>query len=213
MAPTAPEPLRIGTMDDLAPEALGLQAGVTTADEARAILLRRGLTGVTESRFGSGSGATVEVLGADYQSRVHVFQNGRYAQSLALSTGGVLPYGLALAATRHEGADVVMALYRDPLAERPRPPELLSYRVVEGRFQLVARMTFDGLFKKHGGMLVGSDLNAGVMLVARDADGDLWDTSYLVHFDGERLALRPKSMVEAMRCSCVREYAFGTPAR
>jgi hypothetical protein len=205
-------------MDDLTPEALGLRAGATTADEAKAILMQRGLTGITESRYGSDRGSTLELLGADYQSRVHVFRNGRYDQSLMLPTGGVLPYGLALAAASDDGGnDVVLALYRDPLAQGAQPPQLLSYRVVGDRYQLVARMTFERLVRKHDGMtrpmLVGSDLNAGVMLVARDADGDLWDTSYLVRFEGDRLALKAKSMVEALRCSCVRDYAFNTAAR
>lgn len=216
-APVVEEPLRIGTLDDLSPEALGLQPGVTSADDAKASLLSHGLTGITRASFAREKGEPVEVLGADYQTRLHLFRNGRYEASLRLPTQGLPPYGIALGLGEAGASDLLLVLYRDPLARTEEPPVLLSYRLSAGRYDLVARSTFDSLVKKHGGMtsplLVGSDLTNGVMLVARDKDGALWETSYLVRFDGAGVVLEPKPITDALRCSCVRAYAMGLPHR
>lgn len=216
-APVVEEPLRVGTLDDLAPEALGLRPGATTVEAARASLASRGLTGVASASFARASGGSVEVLGADYQSRLHVFRNGRYESSLALSTGGLPPYGLALGLGEAGEGDVLLVLYRDPLARAEEPPVLLAYRIAGTTYELMASTSFDSVVRENGGMtsplFVGSDLTEGVMLVARDRDGSLWDRSYLVRFDGGRIALEPRPITEALRCSCVRAYAMGTAYR
>ena len=94
--PTVHEPLRVGTLTDAAPMALGFRVGVTTLGEARGKLEHGKFTGVVSDGYARESGARLEVLGADYQSRVHVFRSGKYEASLPLATHGLPPYGMAL---------------------------------------------------------------------------------------------------------------------
>mgnify|MGYP007026485947 CR=1 FL=1 len=203
----------MGTLDDLTPETLGLRTGITTTEQARAALTTRGLTGIVDASYARERGASVEVLGADYQSRLHVFKSGRYEGSVSLPTGGLPPYGLALGVGAAGAADVLLVLYRDPLARAEQPPVLLGYRVEGGRYELVTRTSFETLVRQNGGMtrplFVGNDLTTGVMLVARDSGGSLWDEGYLVRLDGGVITLEPRPIDEALRCSCVRAYAMG----
>lgn len=215
-APVVSEPLRVENLDDLPPESLGFRAGTTTIEEARAAFEARRLTGVALARYAREDGPTLEVLAADYQTRLHLFENGRYRASIDLPTAGLPPYGLAVGLGRAGDADVLLALYRDPLARAEEPPQMLSFAISNAGVALVDRRSLRGLVSKHGGMtlpaLIGNDLDTGVMLVARDAEGALWDTSYLFTFDRGRVGVRPQPMTEAMRCSCVRDYAFATGA-
>lgn len=208
------EPLRVENVDDLTPEALGFRPGVTTIDEARFVLEGRRMTGVALARYARERGPTIEVIAADYQTRVHLFENGRYRESVKLPTAGLPPYGLALGLGQAGDSDVLMALYRDPLSRAEEPPRLLSYRFTQRGIELVDHRSLAGIVNRQGGMtlpaLIGNDLSTGVMLIARDAGGALWDTSYLFTFDSDRVAVKPQPMIDAMRCSCVRDYAFAT---
>jgi len=214
LAPTIREPLRAETVADLAPDMLGFRRGATTLDEARSTLRLRHLTGIVDDGYAREQGGRFEVLAADYQSRVHLFRDGTYEQSLTLATHGLPPYGIALRIAKDGPSDVLLVLYRDPLARVEEPPTLLSFRVETTALQPLGRASLEGLVARHGGMsapiLVGNDLADGVMLVARDREGELWDTSYLLRFESGKLALEPKPMTEALRCSCVRAYASGT---
>ncbi|HTJ84970.1 MAG TPA: hypothetical protein VL400_24800 [Polyangiaceae bacterium] len=227
LLPSVEEPLRVGTLDDLGPDSLGFRRGVTTTDEARAALAARGLTGIADASYASppapvGPGAPAtstlaptrfEVLAADYQSRVHLFENDRYRESIVLPTGGVPPYGVALGLGEGKVGTALLVLYRDPLARRDAPPTLLGFELARGRVALASRASLPSLVARHHGMtspaLIGSDLDAGVMLVARDRHGALWDESYLVRFDRGAFSLKPRAMTDALRCSCVRNYAYG----
>ncbi len=212
--PTVHEPLRVGTLTDAAPLALGFRVGVTTLGEARGTLERKRFTGVVSDGYARETGARLEVLGADYQSRVHVFRGGTYEGSLPLATRGLPPYGMALRLAKDGERDVLLVLYRDPLARREEPPTLLSFAVEPDGLKPLGRAPLTSLVAQHGGMsspiLIGNDMGEGVMLVARDRDGELWNTSYLVRLDGSALRLEPKPMTEALRCSCVRAYAAGS---
>jgi hypothetical protein len=212
-APAVEEPLRVGTLDDLRPEALGLQRGITTSDEARMTLRNRGLTGMVEDAYVGPAGKTLEVLAADYQRRVHVFVDRRYSTSLELPTHGLPPYGLAVRFAARGTDEMLLVLYRDPLARAHEPPVLVAYTRAGDEFRMTARSSFAPLVARHRGMtrpmLVGNDLDSGIMLVARERDGTLWDTSYLVRFEQGEFALQPHPMTEAMRCACLRAYAFG----
>ena len=211
--PTVREPLRVGTLTDAPPMALGFRVGVTTLGEARGKLEHGKFTGVVSDGYARESGARLEVLGADYQSRVHVFRGGKYEASLPLATHGLPPYGMALRLAKDGNRDVLLVLYRDPLAREGEPPTLLSFAVEPDGLKPLGRAPLQSLVARHGGMsspiLVGNDLGEGVMLVARDRDGELWNTSYLLRLSGTSLLLEPKPMTEALRCSCVRAYAEG----
>jgi len=214
VVPVVSEPLRVGNVADPAPEALGLRAGVTGFDEAREGLSARGLTGVVQDEFAPGSGGLVGVLAADYQSRVHVFRGGRYDRSIVLPTGGLPPYGMALRIARDGPATRLLVLYRDPLDRAAFRPTLLSFDWRGDHFEMATRTSLEGLVARQAGMthpmLLGDDLTDGVLLVARDAGGTLWDTSYFVRVAGGQLVFEAQPTRDAMRCSCVQRYAFGS---
>lgn len=215
--PTVREPLRVGTLTDTPPLALGFRVGVTTLGEARGKLEHDRFTGVVSDGYARETGARLEVLGADYQSRVHVFRGGTYETSLSLATHGLPPYGMALRLAKDDSRDVLLVLYRDPLARAALPPTLLSFAVEGDGLKPLGRAPLQAIVARHGGMtspmLIGNDLGAGVMLVARDKSGELWNTSYLLRLSGSALVLEPKPMTEALRCSCVRAYAAGEALR
>ena len=214
--PTVREPLRVGTLTDAPPLALGFRVGVTTLGQARGTLERERFTGVVSDGYARESGARLEVLAADYQSRVHLFRGGTYERSLPLATHGLPPYGMALRLARDGERDVLLVLYRDPLARKEEPPTLLSFAVEPDTLRPLGRAALASLVDRNGGMtspmLIGNDMKEGVMLVARDREGALWSTSYLLRFRGDALELEPKPMTEALRCSCVRAYADGVSA-
>jgi len=60
--------------------------------------------------------------------------------------------------------------------------------------------------------IIGDDLADGVLLVARDAGGSIWETGYFLRMRGNGLRLEPQPMMDALRCSCVRKYAMGFTA-
>jgi hypothetical protein len=111
----------------------------------------------------------------------------------------------------------LLVLYRDPLNRAAFPPTLLSFDWRDGRFELASRTSLEGLASRHDGMtlpaLLGDDLADGVLLVARDAGGAVWDTSYFLRLAGGRIVLEPRATADAMRCSCVRRYAFDVTGR
>lgn len=216
-APVIEEPMRIENVRDLDATALRLEPGVSTVDEARERLLSAGITGVTEDAYATTSGASVEVVGADYQRRIHVFRGGKYAHSFTLPTHGVPPYGVTLRLGTAARQTLLFVLYRDPLARAAEPPGILAYAVApDATLTLVARASLGDVVARQGGMsrplLVGSDFDDGVMLVARDAGGALWDESVLLRFRGGQIEHAPRPITEALRCSCVRKYAVGATA-
>jgi hypothetical protein len=218
-APVIDEPLRVGNVADLSPDALGLRDQVTTLAEARALLVQRGMTGIVEDTFADTSGPTTSVLGADYQSRLLLFVGERYQGSIALPTHGLPPYGMAvrLGLEGSPGAQkrMLLVLYRDPLARDTEPPRLLTFELQPSGFELASHTTLEAMTADRGGMtqpmMLGDNLVEGIMLVARDKDGSLWDTSYLLKMENGALTFKPQSMVEALRCSCVQKYALGLP--
>jgi hypothetical protein len=217
IAPVVDEPLRVGNVADPKPEALGLRAGVTGFDDARDALSARGYTGVVTDAYAPPGGALFGVLAADYQSRVHVFRGGVYDRSIVLPTSGLPPYGMALRIARDGPAVRLLVLYRDPLDRSAFPPTLLSFDWAEDHFELATRTSLDELVSKQEGMtrplLIGDDLADGILLVARDAGGALWDTSYMVRITGGRAVFEPRPMTDALRCSCVQRYAHGEAMR
>lgn len=215
--PTIEEPLRVATVADLGPAVLGLQPGVTSLAEAKASYAARGLTGVVDDTHVVGARGTLSVLAADYQSSVRLFENDRYVGELKLPTRGLPPYGLAVRIGWERAAPEILVLYRDPLDRVEEPPTLLLFRKSAesqpSAFALAARTPLGEVAERHGGMsqpmLLGDSLAEGVLLVARDREGDLWDTGYFLREGAGAISLEPQPIADAMRCSCVARYAAG----
>jgi len=226
--PPAREPMRMGTMDDFSADSLGLRAGVTTLDEARERMQARALTGIAEDAFVPTSGPALAVLGADYQRRIHVFSDGRYLESVELGDQG-LPYGLVVRLGADAQSTVLLVVRRDPLGRKSAPPSLLTYRwsseyrgsngddpyeatAPRGGFVAAGSLSLARIMQRHGGMirpiLVGAELDEGILLLARDEHGMVWDKGYLVRSRNGAMALDAMPWAKAMRCSCVQKYSM-----
>lgn len=96
LAPVVREPLRIGNLNDVSAGELGFVPGRTSFAEAKLAFERRHMTGIAVAEYARPRGPSIEVVAADYQSGLHVFQRGVYDHSLSLPTRGLPPYGLAL---------------------------------------------------------------------------------------------------------------------
>src|SRR5258708_13298174 len=103
----------------------------------------------------------------------------------------------------HDGrATQLLVLYRDPLDRSAFPPTLLSFDWGEDHFELATRTSLEDLVSKQEGMtrplLIGDDLADGVLLVARDAGGALWDTSYMGRIAGGHAPLAPQPLTHSL---------------
>lgn len=206
------EPLRVATVADL-PPATVLRQGETRLEDAKAIYLARGLTGVVADTHVVASGGTLGVIGADYQRQLSLFQNDRFVGALALPTGGLPPYGLAVRIAEEAERSEILVLYRDPLDRAEEPPTLLLFKQAGEVFALDVRTPLTDLVEENGGMsspmLLGDSISEGILLVARDRDGDLWESGYFLRRSGSTIRLEEQPLADAMRCSCVRKYAAG----
>jgi len=215
-----PEPLRIENWDDLSQEQLGFVKGQTGFAEAVEALRRRGLTGIAQDTFVGADSRVISVLTADYQSRVHAFENGRYRGSTSVHSEGLLPYGFALHTAASTDGLVVLALYRDPVeatsgAVRAREPRLSLLIERPDGFALLRTIPLGALVAEHGGLqrplFVGRDLDEGLMFLGRDREGAVWSTAYLLSIRHGQLGLATLPIEAAARCACVRDYLQGEP--
>lgn len=212
------EPLRIQNWNDLDERQLGLSRTTSIAEAVRSAKVS-GLTGVrTDTYLSEPEGLVLGALGADYQTRVQVFENDRYVQSVTLAAGGVLPYGVVPRLARSRGQTLLIVLYRDPM-ELTSPlapahgPRLEVFRRHDGGFTPVKTFPLDGLRSATGGIaspiFVGHDLDEGVIFLARDNEGAVWKNAYLMSLSGGECVLKELPLDEAARCSCVRDYIYG----
>ncbi len=219
LLPTVPEPLRLSHLEDVRAEDLAFVPAQTTLVEAEAALSKR-VTGVTKSTgsvvLGSSSQPEeLAVIGGDFQRSLHLFRNGRYWQSEALPADAPA-YGLALGVAQRGGDALLLVVQQSPL-DGASGNRLLMYAASERGIELRASRTLDDLAADNGGMshprLIGRDIEDGVLLIARDDDGILWDDTYVFSAGdvssggGLRVVARPLS--ESIRCSCVRGYVAG----
>ncbi|HEY3447388.1 MAG TPA: hypothetical protein VGK67_13535, partial [Myxococcales bacterium] len=182
------EVLHLGNWNNLSPSELGLAAEASSVEQAEAAARAQGLAGLRTDTY-VGPGLLVSALSADFQTRVHVFENDRYVQSVALRCGSTPPYGTLV---RFAGSDeglLLLALYRSPadlVADVPagRGPRMDVF-VRRGRtFEFARTVSLDALAAENGGMtsplFVGHDLVEGVIFLARDRDGVVWKSAYLM---------------------------------
>ncbi|MBI5547992.1 MAG: hypothetical protein HY901_29265 [Deltaproteobacteria bacterium] len=215
------EPLRIGNWADLDERQLSLVRGRTTLQQAEQAMHRLGLTGVRSDTYVGDGSRMVSALSADFQTRVHLFENDRYQRSLAVGSGGELPFGYALRVARSGDGLILVALYRDPrlvtdASASANGPRLGLFVEGEGGFELAKTLPLDALASAHQGLtsplFVGHDFGEGVIFLARDREGRLWEHAYLMTLKRGELALQPLSLDEAARCSCVERYVYAASA-
>ncbi len=222
LLPVVAEPIRIENADDMAPERLGFAKGKTTFDEAHAAMKSRRLTGITKTIYtdtrSKGPSLVLHALSADYQTRVHIFEDGLFADTVRLPSGGVLPYGGALSISSAGGKVFLLALYRDPLEmtdhkAMAQAPRIDIFERTDGRFVFRSRFSLGTIASENGGItrpiFVGHDLDEGIMLLARDSDGVIWDGGYFLRLEGGLLKTAHVPLEDASRCSCVQKYMYG----
>jgi hypothetical protein len=176
----------------------------------------RGLTGVvsiSDELFGLGA------VGADFQRSVHVFHRDRYWTSVRLDAG--VGYGLAVGCARPGARRYLLVVQQDPI-DRPSGSDLLSvFELDEAEpyepARLVDRVSLAELAARHEGLsrphLVGSSLDDGVLLLGRDRDGRVWEESFLVRLQSEKVVFTPRALSDAARCGCVVDYIRGVTAQ
>jgi hypothetical protein len=214
--PRVEEPLRLSNLEDASPAALGLEPGSTLQAAALASMSARGLTGVvstTDELFGLGA------VGADFQRSVHVFRRGRYWTSVRLDAG--VGYGLALGFARQGSRRFLLVVQQDPLDRPGGSDRLTVFEVDEAEpfepVRIVDRVSLSELAARHEGLsrphLVGSSLEDGVLLLGRDREGRVWDESFVVRLESEKVVFTPRALSDAARCGCVVDYIRGVTVK
>lgn len=212
------QPLRIQNPDDLAAEDLELEIGSTTLSEAVGRMRALGLTGVRRTQFQKGDSTELSAIAADYQTRVHIFEDERYSHSVQLATTTTLPYEYGLRFVVDGERTILLVLYDDPLRwtarrSQAQGPWLTTVARESGRFQQRSRMRIGGLAGARSGaaqpLFVGYDLEEGLLLYARDREGRPWRDAYMLRSDAGRIAVAPVPFLDAVRCSCIQDYLDG----
>ncbi len=220
------EPLRIDNAQIVSAEELGFQRGKTKFTDAHSLMKRRRMTGIVAESNISVSGKRLDLLAADYQTEMFLFEEGTFRQSLKLHTSDILPYGFALRIANSKNRDVILALYRDPLemvssvdhGMRVKAPRIEIFVESNGTFARNGILHLSKLSKTHGGLtdplFVGHDLDINLMLIARGLNGVVWNKAYFLGFQEARGQVRlavTKSvpLSEAAKCSCVHDYLYG----
>ncbi len=220
--PVVTEPIRIENTDDMSPAKLGFVKGETTFAQAQAMMRGKNLSGLTKTVFADlrpgARDLVLNAISADYQMAVHVFENDRYRESVRLHAGSVLPYGGALTISSSGNSIFLLALYRDPLEMTDQklmaqPPRIEIFEQSGGSFVFRSTFHIGKIAADNGGItrpiFVGHDLDDGVMLLARDNDGVIWDGAYFLRLENGSLKTTHVSLQEASRCSCVQKYMYG----
>jgi len=83
----------------------------------------------------------------------------------------------------------------------------------DGAFVRTDTVSLGELSTRHGGltspMFLGNDLDAGIVLVARDREGAIWTSAYLVKRDDRQVRFEPIAIEEMAKCSCLSKYLNG----
>jgi len=220
------EPFRIDNVQILSAQDLGFQRDKTSFTDAHNTMKRRKMTGIAAESNISVSGKRLDLLAADYQTEMFLFEEGRFRQSLKLHTSDVLPYGFALRIANSKNQDVILSLYRDPLemvtsvdhGMRVKPPRVEIFIESDGNFVRSGILHLSKLSRTHGGLtdplFVGHDLDVNLMLIARGINGVVWNKAYFLGFrkaEGKvHLAVtRSVPLSEAAKCSCIADYLYG----
>ncbi|MGC4122475.1 MAG: hypothetical protein QM765_49435 [Myxococcales bacterium] len=210
------EALRLGNWSDLSERELGLVEG-STSEQAAAAAQTKGLVGVRTDSL-AGEGFVVSALTADFQTRVHLFENDRYLQSVVLRSGSSPPFGAVVRFAASDEGLLLLVLHRSaddlvapvPGSAGPR----IDVFARRGRwFEFARTVSLAGIAADNGGLtnplFVGHDLSDGILFLARDRDGVVWKSAYLLSMRHGEERFAPLPLDEAARCSCVSDYLYG----
>ena len=210
---SVPEHVRLTQLEDVGAEQLGLTPGATSLVAAKQAMQTHRLTGLAQDTAVHG-GVQFSVLGADFQRRLHFFRDDRYWTSVRLPQIAGPSYGLELRFANNGEQLMLLIVQQPPIASAESVDVLTVFEVTSQDVQARWQRPLSDLVDKNGGMshphMIGINLVDGVLLVARDAEGALWDESYVFKQpQQDEWTVTPRLMSDSMRCSCVRKYAVG----
>jgi len=204
--------------NDLSARELGFSKGETTTQSALEIMQKKELTGIIKDTASFESGVHLDFITADYQSRIHLFKNLKYARSIDFRSDAVLPYGYAVRAASVENRVYLLVLYRDAFAMTNQKiaaaaPTVSVLRFDEASFNEEGKISLKAIEEANEGLtrpvFVGYDLSQGVLLVARNSEGEIWTHGYFFKLKDNALQLDPVPIDQAAQCSCVQKYLTG----
>lgn len=210
------EPLRSSNLQTYSVGQLGLVKGKTSFESAKAAMKRRKMTGIAEDFYVKGD-SMFHAITADYQSEIHLFKNNRYAGSIPVKCGSVIPYGYRLRIGESKGKVRLIALYRDPLEytfeKKMAAPARIDVFTHEDSFRYLKTISLRGISQKHGGLtrpiFVGHDMELGIIFLARTDNGSVWPEAYILSVTDEAARMKAVPLSEAAKCSCVHDYIYG----
>ncbi|HID72517.1 TPA: hypothetical protein EYP38_01130 [Candidatus Micrarchaeota archaeon] len=217
--------LDVASMDTIGAERLGLVKGETTFGQAEKAMRQKRMTGIVSESFAKAGAPTLDVLAADYQEELHMFEDSLFKGTIKLRTEGVPPYGFGLRLAESKGQMFLLALYRDPLDNvgsgagiAPEPPRIEVFMRKGASWVHEGRMRLRNIVRRHGGLtdplFVGHDLDSGITLLGRAKSGTIWERGYFLAMrpvDGrERLTIiGSETLSKLAACSCVQNYIYG----
>jgi hypothetical protein len=214
--PIHTEPLRSSNLQMYSVGQLGFVRGKTDFESAKRMMEKRGMTGISDDFYVFGK-KIFHAISADYQTDIHIFEDNHYSGSIPVKCGSVLPYGYQLRLGESEGRLRLLALYRDPLEytfqKKMARPARIDVFTHGDSFRFMKSIRMDGLSRAHSGLtrpiFVGHDLGMGIIFLARDNDGRVWDKAYILSVRGSSASIKAIPLSEAEGCSCVRDYIYG----
>jgi hypothetical protein len=191
--------------------ALELRPGETTLAEALKRLRQRNATGIA---LAGGLDArdprtTLHALTADLLGEVLLFENLRYARSLALAVDGGTARGLYLKLARLGKQNAVVAVSGVMTLQGVHGLRILLFGGGRAKRVHIGWDYFpEWIYGMKDPLIVGHDLAEGVTFVARKASevqGSYvpWHRGAIVRLDGQKLAVEHMLMQRLLGCACI----------
>jgi hypothetical protein len=210
-------------MESMTADRLGLVKGKTTMQEAERLMRAKRITGISKTTYIDKDTPLLNAISGDYQLQAHIFEDNVFKESISLNSGPVLPYSIFLKLVKSPDGVLLLAAYRDPTEmvedpafrkmSHPGEPRMVVYHRKAGSFVYSDTASLAPLAKKHGGFtapfLVGTDIELGIIFIARDKGGSIWENAYLIKGREGKIKFDEISLDTASRCKCVERYIYG----
>jgi hypothetical protein len=161
-------------------------------------------------------GGIIDVVMADYLKHVYIFMDGKFRMRAKIPfDAGKAPVHPTVKVVRAGDASAVV-LVADVMRIKGKEAGLLVTFDREGG-RAVVPLPLHGLLRKHDGMrdpyIGGTDMNQGILLTARNADGNPWSKVYQLKLVGKKIEVKTMSYQMAWQCSCFGDWLDGKDGR
>ncbi len=183
-------------------------AGQTSFARAAAQLRAVGVTNLAaaEGELPGGARGLLRALTGDRLNRVYFFEADRFARAVPLQAHPGSDVALSLKAVVVAGRSAAMVIGSELADARGRLGVIVVPNDDSGETATIPLLRGDG---PRLPLVLGSSLDLGVFLTARDARGQAWYDAVPIRF--ERGVLRVGAPVSAQRllsCGCARDWYF-----